>query len=677
MLDRLVLLCFSLILIFGQLQAQPADDIVRHRDSLYHQIKQLDNPQLQIQELLELSFFWSDYNPVEALMYLQEAEKILGKTRNTTFYKGILSFYRAAINFEINPTESKRQYLEAEHYLKEVNDNRKVEAIRYRARGWGSYGALLQRDGQMHEYADILLNKVLPLAKEIQDSVLLGNNYQNVAMTLMNLQEHEKAEQYYALAQSILDKTQKGKEAQLTLYVNRARNALFVKDDLNVRLFLDHAFNTLKHIPHSVYKASYHNLEGNYWARQKNYDKSNKHFETALSLARAQDDEDMIATILFDQYEAYYSGGQFELAISKLLEVASYVEQKQSLRNKQLVFYKLAHTYSKLGQGKQAIEWFERYKLLTDTIFANRSDERILELEKKYQTAEKENELLRLKEENQQNQIKLNRTRMIIGIVISSSIIFAILTLFIYNSLKNKKYLAEQKERLLFEELKSNRQQEKLSVFNAMLQGEERERSRIARDLHDGLGGMLASVKLKLSAVANKKKGESAENRNRAMSLDPIIHQLDHSVNELRRVARNMMPESLLYMSLEASLQDLCNMMAHQDLQIHFQATGLRNNYEHSFLITVYRIVQELLSNSVKHSGADQIWVQCLDADEVFNLTIEDNGKGFDPNKEINRQKGMGISNIQNRIQLLDGHLEIDAAEGRGASFHIQLKHEN
>jgi len=206
-----------------------------------------------------------------------------------------------------------------------------------------------------------------------------------------------------------------------------------------------------------------------------------------------------------------------------------------------------------------------------------------------------------------------------------------------------------------------------------MVQGQEKERSRIARDLHDGLGGMLASVKLKLSAVANR-AAEAQPQTDSTMHLYTIIKQMDDSVNELRRIARNMMPESLLYMGLEVSLRDLCNAMNQPQLKIDFQATNLQTDYNQSFLIAVYRIVQELLTNAVKHSGATQIWVQCSEADHYFYITVEDNGKGFDPSMQAPTKGGIGLSNIRNRVEILNGHLEIDAAIGKGASFHIQFE---
>lgn len=544
--------------------------------------------------------------------------------------------------------------------------------MRHRVRLWGSYGALMQREGNADAYVEILLDKVIPMAKRIGDSTLMGNNYQNVAMALMNLREYEKANQNYEKAISLLEGRADAEEQRLTLYVNAARNALFDNDHQKSRKYLDAADSLTSLVRYSSYMPMYHTVTGSYWAAVKSFDKARIHFDKGLAAAKAQQNEDMLATLLFDQFLAFKANRQYVSAQQKLLEVLPYIQQKPSAKNKQMVYYNLATTASELEQYQEAVRWYEAYKNLTDTIAADEGKERILELETKYQAKERENELLQVKTASQQQQLSLQKTRVLAGVLLLIIIVLAILGFTWYTTLKSKRKLATQKELLLQEELKNHRQQEKLNLYNAMLQGEERERSRIARDLHDGLGGMLASVKLKLSAVANT-VGKHERNEESTMDLYTIIHQLDHSASELRRLARNMMPESLLYMGLEAALGDLCHAMAHPRMQVNFQATDLHKNYQQSFLIAVYRIVQELLANVIKHSEATEVWVHCTQENDQFYIMVEDNGKGFDPKDDLLNKKGMGISNIRNRIELLNGQLEIDSSLGKGASFHIQL----
>ncbi|RZF62698.1 ATP-binding protein [Sphingobacterium corticibacterium] len=652
--------------------SQSKEELKHYSDSLYRQLQQIGDHETKAQALFDLSFFWSDYDTTQALSYIREAENVLGRTGSSGYYQGLKSFYRAAVYFEADPAKAKQKYMEAEGSLKDVGEEKRAEASRYRARLWGSYGALLQREGKAHEYVEILIEKVIPLAKSIGDSSLLGNNYQNVAMNLMNLGDYEKADDYYNKALQLLKGKKKALEERFTLFINAARNALLHKNYRKSGECIDSAAVLAVQIPNSSYIPIYHAVSGSHWAAIKNYEKAHAHFESGLSAAKMQNNDDLVATLLFDQFAAYQANNQYAPAKKKLLEVLPYVRQKSSLRNKQMVYYNLATTATELRQYQEAVKWYEAYKNVSDTLFSDKSQEQIHELEKKYQTAEKEKAFLQIKTENQKQQLSLQNTRMLAGVLLLTSIILGVVSYIWYNALKNKKKLAAQKELLLQEELKNHRQQEKLNLYHAMLQGQERERSRIARDLHDGLGGMLASVKLKLSAVATNVDKQEI-NKESHMELYTIINQLDHSVNELRRVARNMMPESLLYMGLEAALKDLCNAMSNAELKIDFQTSNLNDNYPQPFQIAVYRIVQELLTNAVKHSGASQVWVQCREEDGKFFISVEDNGRGFDAKNDLFEKEGIGISNIRNRVEILNGQFDIDATLGRGASFHIQL----
>lgn len=657
---KLLFLLAYLLFCIANTGAQSPEQLTQHGDSLYRQLQQIEDREEKAQALLDLSFFWSDYDTEKALSYVSDSKKLLGDKANTNYYQGLFHFYRGAIQFDIDPEQAKKLYMQAETFLKgDIPAKNKISATRYRARLWGSYGALLQREGKAHEYVQVLIDRVIPMAKSIKDSTLWGNNLQNVAMALMNLQEYSKAKLYYDHALTLLQGRNNALEQRFTLFVNAARNALLHQEHTRSRILLDSAAHISKSIPASSYLPTYYSVEGSYWEKQQNFDRAHMYFEKALAGAKEQNNSDMAASILFSQSAAFQTAKQPAAAMEKLRELLPYVEKKPSLKNKQMVYYDLATTAVKLGAYQEAVKWFEKHKIVLDTLLADQGTALTLELEKKYQTSEKENELLRVKAANQQQQLAIQRTRLFAGIFLLTTIVLGMLSLIWYISFRNRKRLAAQRE--------------KLNLFNAMLQGQERERSRIARDLHDGLGGMLAGVKLKLSAVANR-EAQAQSQTDSSMDLYTIINQMDDSVHELRRIARNMMPESLLYMGLEVSLRDLCNAMNQPQLQIDFQATNLQTDYNQSFLIAVYRIVQELLTNAVKHSAATQIWVQCSEADHYFYITVEDNGKGFDPSMKGIKQKGIGLSNIRNRVEILNGQLEIDTTIGQGVSFHIQFE---
>lgn len=211
---------------------------------------------------------------------------------------------------------------------------------------------------------------------------------------------------------------------------------------------------------------------------------------------------------------------------------------------------------------------------------------------------------------------------------------------------------------------KRDAQQLQIQIARAQLEGEERERRRLARDLHDGLGGMLAGVKLNLSAFGHdKENGQQAD-------LQKVIGQLDDSVHELRRIARNMMPETLLRSGLSRALEDLCKWMDNDRMHVEYTLLDLPEEIPHSRKIDIYRIVQELLANAAKHSGAREVFLQCSGRGNRFYITVEDNGAGL-PEKQAG--EGMGLANIRSRVEYMQGKMELDSRAGEGTIINIEI----
>ena len=637
-----------------------------YADSLLSLAETAESDSLKISRYLELSNFWSDRDTTAAFHYLRQAKEIMPP--QDPYYNGLLHFYAAGIYFDREIERGKKEYMEAEKFL---SKDLSPVAYRFRARLWNNYGALLQRQDREEEYIKILLDQSIPFAQQAGDSILVANNYQNIALIFMNITDYPKADEYYRKAIKSLSRYPRANEEKLTAFVNAAKNAIYSRNFPAAQLYLDSAKVQSQIIPHSLYMPVFYGASGMYYRHQKRWKESLQQLDKGLELARQYLDHRTASSILFEKYALYKEIEDFPAAKTTLMESFELEKQSSLSHNRMLHLKELALIDSQLGNYPSAYQWLSNYVILADSVFEQRANLKILELEERYQSAEKENEILKLKSENQQQQLSLEENKLLLVLLLSILLIVLLLAFFGWRLYKNKKRTLEQNELLHRQELKSIKQREQLTAYNAMLQGQEKERNRIARDLHDGLGGMLAGVKLKLSSIVSKEK-QNKYLIQPDMEIYKVIHQLDQSVDELRRIARNMMPESLIYMGLEPALSDLCKSLNSEKTAIVFEAFNLNSTYDQALQITVYRIVQELLTNAIKHAEANSIMIQCSENESRLYITVEDDGKGFDPDL-VQQKNGIGLSNIRNRVNLLEGTVEISSKPGEGTTFSIEI----
>ena len=212
-------------------------------------------------------------------------------------------------------------------------------------------------------------------------------------------------------------------------------------------------------------------------------------------------------------------------------------------------------------------------------------------------------------------------------------------------------------------ELENIEKEKQLSNYTALMEGQEQERRRLARDLHDGLGCRLSALKLNLSRVP-------ATSEQQEQSLLQVTDQLDISIRELRRISRNMMPEALLTLGLQDALKDLCSSVMSPQLRLVYNAYNIDPALPLSTQTTIYRMIQEIINNAVKHANASVIMLQCSQEEDSFFITVEDNGKGF--NISDHQSDGIGLKNIRNRVDYFNGDLNIESSP-EGTIINIEL----
>lgn len=340
-----------------------------------------------------------------------------------------------------------------------------------------------------------------------------------------------------------------------------------------------------------------------------------------------------------------------------------YARQALNLSTELKLLHEIGKTYQVLSdiaqQGrdyKGMNDYLNKGDSIENLIQLQAVTKTVAELNSKYESEKKENQI-RL----QQATIKQKSVYNYLLIVVVVSLI--VISIFIYRLYRQRQKL--QQQRII--ELETEKQ---LTATEAVLKGEEQERTRLAKDLHDGLGGMLSGIKHSMQTM----KGNLIMTPDNAQAFERSIDMLDSSIKEMRRVAHNMMPEVLVRFGLNKALQDFCNEIDQTNvIQLNYQSIGMEANadLDQSMSITIYRIVQELVNNSIKHAQAHQVIVQLALDKNSLSLTVEDDGKGFDT-RVLEQAGGIGWQNIKSRVAFLKGTMNVQS-EGSGTSVLIEF----
>ncbi len=283
----------------------------------------------------------------------------------------------------------------------------------------------------------------------------------------------------------------------------------------------------------------------------------------------------------------------------------------------------LANIYMQLGNKEEASRYIRKVRILMEQFSTQNYQSSISQMEVLYNTEKKQKLIEQLNREKQWH--------LWAGILLSALLVFLALAFF-----------------LLW---RSVRLQRSTALFKARFDGEVDERRRIARDLHDGLGGMLTMLRLKIEGDASKSE---------------LLKQLGDTATELRRVAHHLMPEQLLKNGLTVSLQDLAISVP----GAHFSHFGSNDRLSQDLEVVLYRCAYELVNNAIKHAHADRIDIQLMQEDGQVTLTVSDNGRGLESESQ---QGGIGLQNIRERISHYQGTMHIVSGKEQGTETNIIL----
>jgi signal transduction histidine kinase len=395
------------------------------------------------------------------------------------------------------------------------------------------------------------------------------------------------------------------------------------------------------------------NIAGVY-VTQKKYDEAEKNLLQALNIRQNLGDSFAIALTYSDLGTAMNAKGDYAKATGYLNESNRLAEKIHYAELQANNYNELADAAARQLDYKKALEYFQKRTTLRDSLFSTERTKQIEELNTKYQTVKKEQII-----DQQHNRI-VRQNFIFLGLA-GLALMIGLLSWSQY-----KRYKLKKETQLKTEVMK----QQELAT-KAVIEAEEEERQRIARDLHDGVGQMMSAAKMNLSAFESEIEFNSEDQKR---SFEKIIHLVDDSCKEIRHVSHNMMPNVLLKNSLASAMHDFIDKIDKKKLEIHLYTNGLEDRLDSNIETVLYRVIQECVNNVIKHACATTLDISVIRDKDSISATIEDNGKGFDTTDK-EKFEGIGLKNILTRVEYLKGTAEFDSTPGNGTavSLHIPL----
>jgi two-component system NarL family sensor kinase len=359
--------------------------------------------------------------------------------------------------------------------------------------------------------------------------------------------------------------------------------------------------------------------------------------------------------------KAFYQQKKYANSIQSFVSTMNDVNSINFLTKEVIEAYKIAgDSYEAIGDMNKAVQYKNTYIRLHDSLMKKDKLDMMNRLQIKYRMAEKDKELAEQQLIIAETEGRVRKKNFWIA-GISTITVFLLLVFGLWRrNIQHKQHLQQ-------EEINNFQQKMEIANLNATIDGAEKERIRIARELHDGIGGLLAAAKRDFEMVKIDYHLHNKPDYMHGLLL------LGEASAELRKTAHNMMPEILLQEGLVEAVAYFCHTVAsNKTTQIHFQTVGAIQKFNPAFELTTYRIVQELVHNILKHAQASEALIQMSFSKTLFDLTIEDNGIGI-PNDIMTKTKGMGLKSIEDRLRTINGKMTIQKLPGHGTGIYLEV----
>ncbi len=669
---------------------------IHNIDSLIVVIAEQDNDSSKLRNLLIITREIRKIDPVRAIDY---ADQSLRLSIKLNYPQGeVDAFYEKCIIYKsIGRLDSALYYSEKAIAISDsINDSKRL------ADNLLNYGHTIRKTGET-EKAFLQYKKVLYIYRNLNDSSGISQVYNALGIIYKIKGVLDSAAYYYHESIRILERIgdlERISASMINLGIiyitsgdlenarkyltgsikyaenfNRINHLVIAYSNLGIVAYEENKFDQAldyynialplsEQIQDKTGMANLYNNIGNIYFEQKNdLNKAYEYYNKSLPIFREIGYKSGILVNLMNIAVIYEGWKNFDQALiinDTCLQIAKEIGE---LDRQKRIYQNILAVYSQLGNYEKAFEYQTKYYELNDSIYNIEKTEVIADLTLKYEKEKDQARILALENENLEKDLDLRKrtNQRNVYLFTGSGFIFILFFLFIFHRQKSRKdkIIAEQKIKQLEEE-------KKLLAAKFLVEGQEEERKRIAKELHDGLGVLLSTTKMQFTTIKDK----SPENKS---IIEKATKLLEQATGDVRKISHNMMPGLLTKFGFYEATEDIFDKINETEgLNAGTKIIGDTKRLPENMEIMLYRIIQEMVNNTLKHAEAKNILLDINIQPEMLNIKYSDDGKGFNVEEKI-ESRSIGLASIQSRVNFLNGELNIESTFGKGTVYNIQI----
>ncbi|MBV5349314.1 DUF5112 domain-containing protein [bacterium] len=614
-------------------------------------IRQILNAKADTNKVKSLSDLCWEYRFKSADSALIFGNQALQLATEINYPKGIAQAYNdmAIILIDRANYRSASKYLgEAMKIREQLNDLPGMASL------YNKLGIIDQKQGRLKEALENQIS-ALKIYRKLNQDKWIGYTLNNIAIIHQNLGNLDKALKYHREALDYRIKLN-DQEGEATSYGNMANLYAKMHDTIQAVDHYEKAISLSRKLQKDeLISANLSNIS-NIYMGQKKYDKAMKLFAESLEIRERLGDSKGISSTLSRMGTVYTETGQFNEA-SKALNRSLILAKKISVVEEELsALLGLAKLKALTHQTDSSFILMRQYIALKDSVYDARIKQQILDVQSQYETDKLEQDLYLIRKDKEVTEIKLQQRKTEFWLLIFVMISISGAAIFLFYRHQQRQKAALNAERISQQETR----------LNAVFQAQEEERRRIAKELHDGVGQTISAIKMNYQSLSGK-----ASEKELVPEFEKIGKMLENAGTEVRNISHQMIPKELEQFGLVPAVEGMLSLnLENAPVQYQFEHSGFTERIGGHIELVLFRVLQELVSNVIKHSKANQLNVQLVKLKTHVVLNVSDNGIGFDVQRK--EKNGIGLLNIASRIDAIKGNLNYESTSGKGTSVTIR-----